>query len=292
MAVTKLLSIKARVDNRVKYICNPEKTNEGTLISSYNCDAETAHFDFDCTTSLAEMSPFTSNARKNSILAYHLIQSFSPNDNITPEEAHEIGKQLADQLLGGRYEYVIATHTDQKHIHSHIIFNSTSFLNYQKFHTQPYKTAQKIRSISDRLCIEHGLSVIQNPQKLGYSYAEWMARRNNTSWRSELRKRLKFVLARSTSYDDFLEKCAQLSIAVNDSSKHIKFMLRDLPQERWTRGNKLSDDDSFTQTGIKETLAGNAALKDALSAALTKCIPLSDDWTALVKNIADYAQCQ
>lgn len=281
MAITKLLSITTRVDNRIKYIGKAEKIGSAALLSSYNCSTDRADFDFDCTASLAKQTPYTSNSGKRNILAYHLVQSFSPNDNITPEEAHEIGKQLADQLLGGRYEYVIATHTDKKNIHNHIIFNSVSFMNFQKFATQPFKTAQRIRSISDRLCVEHGLSVIQNPQKLGYSYAEWMARRNNTSWRAELRKRIKFALARSTSYDDFLQKCATLDVAVNDNGKHIKYMLRDLPQERWCRGKNLSDDETFILSSIKERVADNAERKRVLTDALTRQIPNAANWTDL-----------
>lgn len=155
MAITKLLSITTRVDNRIKYIGKSEKIGSAALLSSYNCSTDRADFDFDCTASLAKQTPYTSNSGKRNILAYHLVQSFSPNDNITPEEAHEIGKQLADQLLGGRYEYVIATHTDKKNIHNHIIFNSVSFMNFQKLATQPFKTAQRIRSTTEDWSINH-----------------------------------------------------------------------------------------------------------------------------------------
>lgn len=283
MAVTKILSIKQRVDNRINYICNPEKTEGGVLVSAYNCEPDSADFDFALTKAAALHTPWQTNSqpRKHNIEAYHIIQSFSPDDDVTPEEAHQIGKELADKLLKGRYEYVIATHTDKEHIHNHIIFNSTSFVTFFKFRTQPYKTVQEIQRISDRLCIEHDLSVIQHPQKLGHSYAEWKARQTNTSWRSELRKRLQFAAMRSISYDDFLKKCDELHVAVDDDGKHIKFMLRDLPQQRWTRGNKLTNDKRFTESGIKAQISMNALLYKTLTDALTELVPRCTTWEKL-----------
>lgn len=154
-------------------------------------------------------------------------------------------------------------------------------MTFFKFRTQPYKTVREIQQISDRLCIEHDLSVIQHPQKLGHTYAEWKARQTNTSWRSELRKRLQFAVMRSNSYDDFLWKCDELHVSVDDDGKHIKFMLRDLPQQRWTRGNKLTNDKRFTESSIKAQISVNALLHKTLTDALTELMPRCTTWEKL-----------
>ena len=113
MAYTKIHAIKATVDKAIDYICNPEKTDEKMFVSSYACSPETAAYDFKYT---------LDHCRENSPnKAYHLIQAFAPGE-VGYEEAHRIGKELADKILEGKYSYVITTHIDKGHIHNHIIF--------------------------------------------------------------------------------------------------------------------------------------------------------------------------
>ena len=139
----------------IAYILNPEKTDEKLLVSSYGCASETAAREFEWTRKIAEqkgMNPVR-------IIARHVIQSFEIGE-VTPELAHEIGKQFADEILGGKYEYVLTTHIDKDHVHNHLIFNAVDFVDYHA-----YKSYKRIyydmREVSDRLCKENGLSVIQ-----------------------------------------------------------------------------------------------------------------------------------
>lgn len=267
MAYTKIHAIKKTLSTALDYIENPEKTEDQLLVSGYNVDPLTASIEFALTENLAkEVKGNYKKTGGSNNLAYHMIQSFSPEDHVTPEEAHEIGKKLADEFLDGKYEYVIATHIDKGHIHNHIIFNSVSFYDLKKMNTQPYKTAAKIRAISDRLCTEHELSVIQGKQHLSYSYKEYLERKKDTSWKSEIRKRLNFVLDTVTDYEEFKAAANELGVTVADAGKHIKYQY--IEQERWARGYKLSDNDQYTKESILQQLEKNeynqALLKNAI----------------------------
>ena len=150
MAYTKIHAIKATVDKAIDYICNPDKTDEKMFISSYACSLETAAIDFKYT---------LDHCRENSPnKAYHLIQAFAPG-GVSFEEAHQIGKELADKVLEGKYSYVVTTHIDKGHVHNHIIFCAVNFVDYHKYVSNK-RTYYGIRNISDRLCRENGLSLI------------------------------------------------------------------------------------------------------------------------------------
>ena len=145
MAYTKIHAIKATVDKAIDYICNPEKTDEKMFVSSYACSPETAAYDFKYT---------LDHCRENSPnKAYHLIQAFAPGE-VGFEEAHHIGKELADKLLEGKYSYVVTTHIDKGHVHNHIIFCAADNIEHNKYHDckQSY---YHIRKLSDELCREH-----------------------------------------------------------------------------------------------------------------------------------------
>ena len=237
MAIVKILGLTSlrHLTQAVDYIENPDKTDIA-LISGYACDPATAPSDFLETKLLAQRSARKVNDKKKHYEAYHIIQSFAPGE-ATPELAHEIGKRLANEFLGGRFEYVIATHTDKGHLHNHIMVNSVSFYDRKKLYTKPYQTIAQLRGINDRLCMEYGLSVIQRPGKLAYSYKKWSERRNGTSWKSEIRKRLNFILKRATSYEEFQQYCVELNLYYNDRGKQTQFRLPG--QERNVRGDTL-----------------------------------------------------
>lgn len=159
MAITKIHAIKSTLACALNYIENPDKTLGQLLISGYNVDPQLAAVDFEMTASLARQVNYRGKRSPN--LAYHLIQSFAPNDPGAYAQAHELGRQLAAQYAGGRFEYVVDTHIDQEnHIHNHIMINAVSFYDYHRLRTIPYKTARELRAISDRLCTQAGLSVI------------------------------------------------------------------------------------------------------------------------------------
>ena len=150
MAVTKIKSIKSTLKKALEYIQNPDKTDEKMLVSSFGCSYETADIEFAFTLSQA--------LHKGNNLAHHLIQSFEPGE-VSFEKAHEIGKQLADAVTKGQYEYVLTTHIDKEHVHNHIIFCAVNFVDYHKYNSNK-RSYYGIRNISDRLYYENGLSVI------------------------------------------------------------------------------------------------------------------------------------
>ena len=129
MAITKIHAIKSTLGKALAYIENPDKTDGQMLVSGYNCEPQTASIDFEVTAVLSHKARNLKRKRSTN-LAYHLIQSFSPEDAVTPEQAHELGKKLAFEYTGGKYEYVVATHIDKGHIHNHIMINAVSFYDY------------------------------------------------------------------------------------------------------------------------------------------------------------------
>ena len=168
MAYTRIHAVKATIDKSIAYICNPDKTEGNTLVSSFSCSPETAAFDFN--TALSRTS------RKDPNLAYHLIQSFAPGE-VSDEEAHRIGIELAEKLLKGNHSYVIATHNDRMHTHNHIIFCAADNIDHRKFNSCR-RSYYRIRNLSDELCREHGLSVIVPEKTRSKSYPEWRASRS------------------------------------------------------------------------------------------------------------------
>ena len=150
MAVTKTHPIKSTLKAAIDYICNPDKTDGKLLVSSFGCTVETADIEFAWTRRHA--------IDKGTNLGRHLIQAFEPGE-VTPEEAHRIGMELAREVLGGKYEFVLTTHIDRDHVHNHLIFNAVSFQDHKHYHSNK-RSYHFIRRTSDRICKEHGLSVI------------------------------------------------------------------------------------------------------------------------------------
>ena len=166
MAITRIHPVKATVQKTIKYICNPSKTNGELLISSYATSPKTAQYDFKYA-----LSKSKGNSEPN--LAYHLIQSFAPGE-VSYEEAHQIGIELADKLLEGKYSYVIATHVDHNHVHNHICFCAANNIDHNKYHDCP-KSYYHIRELNDQLCKEHNLSIITPGPTKAKKYNEWFA---------------------------------------------------------------------------------------------------------------------
>ncbi|HBM5450722.1 TPA: relaxase/mobilization nuclease domain-containing protein [Enterococcus faecium] len=283
MAVTKIHQIKTTLNKAIGYITNPEKTNNGMLVSSYNCQSQFAEVEMQMTREYArEVKGDYRKVGGSEVLAHHLIQSFSPEDKVTPELAHELGRQLIDELTEGKFEYVIATHIDQEHIHNHIIFNSVSFYDLKKFRSQPYRTANKIKEISNRICAEHDLSLSPKKEKLKDSYKSYSNRRNNTSFRSEIRKRLTMCLNESTSWEEFEEKADHLGVNIDRKGKHISYALLSEGQQRRTRGDKLDDLETFTESNISQKLSANQSYINQLKEAIEETFFSSD-------NLADFS---
>ena len=247
MAVTKIKAIRGTLSKAIAYILNPEKTDEKLLVSSYGCASETAAREFEWTRKIAEqkgMNPVR-------IIARHVIQSFDIGE-VSPELAHEIGKQFADEILGGKYEYVLTTHIDKDHVHNHLIFNAVDFVDYHA-----YKSYKRIyydmREVSDRLCKENGLSVIPPSQNKGMGYKEYTEAKRGTSWKQKLKQTIDRLVITAKDYDDFLRLMQEAGYEIK-TGKYISF--RAEGQERFTRSKTIGE--NYTEERIKERIAGRS----------------------------------
>lgn len=250
MAITKIKTIKNTVNKAINYITDPSKTDGCLLVTGFNCEKNTAHLEFNMTNILAKQvkGDYGKEQGKNNV-AYHLIQSFAKYDKLTPEQAHEIGIKLADEFLQGKHEYIIATHIDKGHIHNHIIFNSTSFYDYKKYKTEPYKTVEKIRTISDKLCKERGLYVNIEKAGKGKSRYEWETEKAGISWKTQIKDNIDKALLKAKDYNDFVALLNKAKIEVKEG-KHIAFKLEG--QERFVRGKTIGN--KYTREGILQTI--------------------------------------
>ena len=280
MAYTKIHAITATVNKAVDYICNPDKTDEGILISSYGCSPETAAYDFKFALSK------TSQSDPNK--AYHLIQSFLPGE-VSYKEAHQIGVELADKLLEGKYSYVVTTHIDKGHVHNHIIFCAADNVNHEKYHDCK-KTYYNIRNLSDDLCREHELSVITPGEKRGKTYKEWQAGKNGSAWKERLKADIDEAIKIAATYEDCIDLIRAKGYEVKGEDfgeKAHKFIsFRPLDRERFVRGSTKSLGAEYTKERIKERIEEKALIKDKKRVPFpTRKKPIVKDYSK--KNLID-----
>ena len=274
MAYTRIHAIKSTVTKAVAYICNPDKTEEQLLVDTFGCGVETAKHDFTYALSRTKQSD------KN--LAYHLIQSFAKGE-VSHDEAHRIGIELADKLLGGKYSYVVATHTDKNHPHNHIIFCAADNIDHKKYNACK-KNYYHIRQLSDELCKEHNLSVIIPSGRKGKKYVEWKAEQEGISWKKRLQEDIDECIKLAKSYDDFLRLIKEKGYAVSGEkigdlrAKYIKFTAP--RQERPVRGSFRNFGAGYTKEDIKDRIENPEKWKNRdrndHDAAATKAIETTD----------------
>lgn len=241
-------SIAQILKDRLDYNENPDKTRDGLLVKTYQCNADTAWKEFTISKQIYTSITGRTRKPKEDVISYLLIQSFKPGE-ITPEDATELGYQLAMEFTEGQHQFIVATHTDRHHIHCHIEFNSTTLDCTHKFNN--YKdTYRTIRKISDRLCTEHGLSVISEPKEKGQHYAEWANERRGTSWKAALKNTIDRVLPTVRTFDDFLAVMRREGYEVRQDGKYLKFRAVGAGQERYTRAKTLGAD--YTEEMLRE----------------------------------------
>ena len=243
MAVTKTHPIKSTLKVAIDYICNPEKTDGKLLVSSYGCAAETADIEFAWTRRHA--------VDKGTNLGRHLIQAFQPGE-VTPEQAHEIGMELAKEILGGKYEFVLTTHIDKDHVHNHLIFNTVSFADHKHYHSNK-RSYHYIRRTSDRLCKEHGLSVIIPGQDKGKSYIEHQTAQNGTSYKAKLKAAIDRLLPACSNLEELLHRLQREGYEIK-RGKYISARAPD--QERFTRLKTLGVD--YTEEALAARIVGRS----------------------------------
>ena len=239
MAVTKIKPIKSTLKKALDYIQNPEKTDGKMLVSSFGCSAETADIEFGFTLSQA--------LDRGNNLAHHLIQSFEPGE-VDYQKAHEIGKQLADAVTKGQYEYVLTTHIDKGHIHNHIIFCAVNFVDYHKYNSNK-RSYYGIRNMSDRLCRENGLSVLV-PEKgsKGKNYAVY---KKEKSAKAKLKLAVDTLIPQVSDFEELLSRLQGAGYEIK-RGKYVSCLVPG--QERYTRLKTLGAD--YTEEAIRERIAG------------------------------------
>ena len=193
------------------------------------------------------------------VLAHHLIQSFSPEDNLTPEQVHEIGRQTMMEFTGGDYEFVIATHVDKHHLHNHIILSTTNTSTLKKMRWQK-NTLKNLRAISDKHAAKYGAKIIEPSMK--NSYTKYSAWRRQNNYRFEIKQRLDFLLKQSTSLENFKQKATAIDLQIDFSGKFVKYQLTDQPQKRRVRDDTLSKKGRYSLEQIKEQVEKNQLVYD------------------------------
>ena len=254
MVVTKHFATHGKKYRRrlIKYILNPEKTDNLKLVSDFGMSN---YLDFPSHAEMVEMYNvnFTNNDKlyesrndrqekhQQTIHAHHLIQSFSPEDNLTPEEINRIGYETMMELTGGRFKFIVATHTDKDHVHNHILINAID-RNSDKKLIWNYALERNLRMISDRISKVAGAKIIEK----SFSYRDYQKYRQS-SHKFELKQRLYFLMQQSKSFDDFLEKAKQLHVQIDFSQKHSRFLMTDRTMIKPIRGRQLSKRDLYDE---------------------------------------------
>ncbi|HEL1974290.1 TPA: relaxase/mobilization nuclease domain-containing protein, partial [Streptococcus suis] len=286
MVVTKHFAVHSTKYRKslIKYILNPEKTKKLKLVSDFGVSN---YLDFPSYEELVEMyqANLTNNDRlydsrndrqqikQTKIHAHHLIQSFSPEDNLTPEEINRIGYETIKELTGGNFRFIVTTHTDKDHIHNHILINAID-LNSDKKLKWDYAQERNLRMISDRLAKEAGAKII--PPKR-YSHEQFETYRK-TNHKFELKQRLYFLLENSKNFEDFVAKASDLNVEMDFSRKHARFFMTDRDMKQVIRGHQLDKRQPYTEDYFREQFA-----KRAIEQRLEFLLPRARDLAHLLE---------
>ncbi|MDI5917767.1 SAG1250 family conjugative relaxase [Streptococcus equi subsp. zooepidemicus] len=266
MVVTKHFAVHSTKYRKslIKYILNPEKTKQLKLVSDFGMSN---YLDFPSYEELVEMyqANLTNNDRlydsrndrqqikQTKIHAHHLIQSFSPEDKMTPEEINRIGYETIKELTGGNFRFIVTTHTDKDHIHNHILINAID-LNSEKKLKWDYAQERNLRMISDRLAKESGAKIIPANR---YSHEKFETYRK-ANHKFELKQRLYFLMENSKNFEDFIAKATALNVEMDFSRKHARFFMTDREMKQVIRGNQLDKRQPYTEDYFREQFATRA----------------------------------
>lgn len=248
MRINKGKTISQCMKARIDYVKNPDKTEGGTLISSYECTPESADHEFVLARN--EYMSLVGKQNPNEVIAYQLRQSFKPGE-VTAEEANQIGYELASRLLGGDHAFLVATHTDKKHIHNHIVFCATSLDCTHKFRNR-WNSSRLVAEISDELCREHHLSVIENPQNKTVSYDKWQGDQKELTQRDSLRMIIDAALRLQPDGFDALMQLMEEAGCLIKQGAHIS--IRPPEGKRYIRLDSLGAE--YSEASLRQSLDG------------------------------------
>lgn len=248
-------NISTAISDIIDYVENPQKTDFGKFIYGYECDTRLADAEF--LLSKRQYANLTGrNQGADDVIAYHLRQAFKPGE-VTPEEANQIGRELALKLTKGKHAFVVCTHVDKHHVHNHIIINSTT-LDCQKKFRNFWGSTWAIRRMNDKLCLEHGLSIVENPKPSREHYGTWLGNKKQPSFQEQIRIAIDAALEEMPKdFEELLKKLEAAGIEVNRERKHLRFRVPG--QENYTRCDTLKGD--YTEQAIKERIAGTRTVK-------------------------------
>lgn len=262
MVITKHFAIHGKSYRRklIKYILNPDKTKNLTLVSDYDMRnfldfpsyeemVQMYHENFINNDTLYDFRYDRLEEKQRQIHAHHIIQSFSPEDNLTPEQINQIGYETMKELTGGKFRFIVATHVDKDHLHNHIIINSVDS-NSDKKLKWDYKVEQNLRMISDSFSKIAGAKIIENR----YSHQQYEVYRK-TNHKYEIKQRLYFLMEYSRDFDDFKKKAPLLHVEMDFSHKHATFFMTDSIMKQVVRGNKLNRKQPCTEEFFKQYFA-------------------------------------
>ena len=221
MAYIKIFGIKSTVKKAVDYITNPDKTDDQNLVSSYGCSPETADLEFAMTAKMGKDNVM----EKGDNLAWHMIISFKPGEITDPNVAHEVATKIADATLKGKHEYVLSTHVDKDHVHCHLIFNATNFVDYHKYVSNK-RNYHKICKLSNHICREYGLKESMPTGQKAKSYKENMEYKRGNSWKAKLKYNVDRAIWSSVSFDEFLMKMKEAGYEIRQG-KYLAFRAAD-----------------------------------------------------------------
>ena len=259
MVITKHFAIHGKNyrSKLIKYILNPSKTKNLALVSDFGMRN---YLDFPSYKELVKMynDNFLSNdglyefrhdrqeVNQRKIHSHHIIQSFSPDDHLTPEQINRIGYETVKELTGGRFRFIVATHVDKDHIHNHIILNSIDQNSDKKFMWN-YKAEHNLRMVSDRLSKIAGAKIIENR----YSHRQYEVYRK-TNYRYEIKQRVYFLIENSKNFEDLKKKARALNLKIDFRHKHTTFFMTDSTMKQVVRDNKLNRKQPYNETYFKK----------------------------------------
>ncbi|HEM5957833.1 TPA: relaxase/mobilization nuclease domain-containing protein [Streptococcus suis] len=286
MVITKHFAVHSTKYRKslIKYILNPDKTEQLKLVSDFGMSN---YLDFPSYEELVEMyqANLTNNDRlydsrndrqqlkQTKIHAHHLIQSFSPEDNLTAEEINRIGYETIKELTGGNFRFIVATHTDRDHVHNHILINSVDLHSDKKIKWD-YAQERNLRMISDRIAKEAGAKIIQSNR---YSHEQFETYRK-TNHKFELKQRIYFLMENSKNFEDFVAKAPALNVEMDFSRKHARFFMTDRDMKQVIRGHQLDKRQPYTEVYFREQFA-----KRAIEQRLDFLLPRARDLSHLLE---------
>lgn len=247
-------SIASCLADRTDYAINPDKTNDGEYISSYECDPKTVQGEFLLSKRI--YSDITGREQANDVIAYQIRQSFKPGE-VTPEHANKIGYELGMRFTKGNHAFIVTTHIDKAHIHNHIIYNSTSLDCTRKFRDF-LGSGKAVRKISDRICLENGLSIIENPKRGKNHYGKWLGNKKPVTHSQKLRNTIDEILSKKPiDFDAFLLEMEQAGYSIKQG-KHLAFKSKE--QKKFIRLRSLGE--GYTEEEIKAIICGENPFND------------------------------